>query len=354
MSLSNGALPVFLAAVLVLGGCAGSQERKSVHRIWPPPPAAPRIELQQIVQGPTDFSQPGFWERVADVFTGQKKHRLLRPQSAAVGDDGRLYVADPELQGVHIFQFNSSKSEFLTRAGRQFFVSPVAVAVCTGGKLAVADSALAKVFLFGPDGKFEKTIEKPGGFARPTGLAFDARRKLLYVVDTLANEVCVFDLSGRLVRRFGSPGTAAGQFNYPTYICLDAAGKVYVTDSLNFRVQVFDQSGRYLFHVGQLGDASGFMAVPKGVGVDSFGNIYVVDSYLTTVQVFDQRGRFLLAFGERGDGPGSFHVPTGLLVDSQNRIMVCDSHNNRLQIFRYIGEDNEKAPDARQRGPAGR
>ena len=339
-------LAAFLMAVFTFG-CSPKQPPQQPLAFWPPPPAPPRIALLRTVSGSEDFQQrPGFFDRLGEVILGPRKHNLLRPQGVAVHDDQCLYVTDLELQGVHLFNFHSSKSSFIDRAGKVFFVSPVAVAVCDD-RIAVADSALKKVFLLKPDGKLQNTLEKPGGFERPTGLAFDPQAKLLYVVDTLANEVCVFELSGRLLRRFGSPGREPGQFNYPTYVFVDNTGRVYVTDSLNFRVQVFDRQGRFLFDIGELGDASGYLAVPKGVGVDSFGNIYVVDSRFSVVQVYDQQGRFLLAFGGPGEKVGAFQVPSGLTVDASNRIFVCDSYNSRVQIFQYIGTDDEEASSNR-------
>ena len=330
-----------LLAAVAAGGCASSQGSRhgDVHAVWPLPPAPARIALVQSVQGARDFAKPGFFRSVGNLLTGSKRHTLLRPQGVAV-DQERLYVTDQERQGVHVFHFNSSKSAFIDHVGDVFFVSPVGVAACDG-KIAVSDSALKKVFLLWPDGRPAGTIEKPGEFKRPTGLAFAAGEKLLYVVDTLANEVCVFDLSGKLLRRFGAPGNDAGQFNYPTHVFVDQYEKVYVTDSLNFRVQVFDRKGQFQLAIGKLGDASGHLAVPKGVGVDRLGHIYVVDSYLTTVQIFDEEGRFLLAFGEPGERPGAFHVPTGLTVDGTNRIFVCDSYNSRVQVFQYVGTSDE-------------
>jgi len=239
----------------------------------------------------------------------------------------------------------SSHLTLIERAGETYFVSPVGVAVC-GETLAVSDSALNVIFLMSLDGKLLKTLNKPGGFKRVSGLAYNSKDKLLYAVDTLANEVCAFRLpEGKLVRQFGSSGTEPGQFNFPTHVFLDASGRIFVSDSLNFRVQVFDPAGQYLFHVGRLGDASGHMAVPKGIGVDSFGHIYLVDSYFSAMQIFDQRGRFLLVIGgEPGDAPGSFRTPGGLAVDSKNRIYVCDSYNNRIQVFQYIGGPNDEEP----------
>lgn len=330
-----------LAGIVLLAGCA-SRGPAAVLPVWPPAPAPARIALLRTVRSAADLVSPGFFDRVGDLLLGARKRLIRRPQGVAVQGDERLYVIDQELQGVHVLDLRSREDSFIDRAGDTYFVSPVGVAVCEG-KVAVSDSALKAVFLLSPDGALERVIEKPGGFKRPTGLAYAPRQKLLYVVDTLAHEVCAFDLSGRLVRRIGSPGTGTGQFNYPTHVFVDGSGKLYVTDSLNFRVQIFDPSGQFVAQIGALGDASGYLAVPKGVGVDSFGHIYVVDSYFCNVQVFEQDGRFLLAFGGEGRGAGDFQVPTGLTVDSRDRIFVSDSYNNRVQIFQYLGTNDEQA-----------
>lgn len=331
-----------LLAALLCGACEAPSTE--VHPFWPPPPAAPRILHLKTARGPTDLAKPNFFEALGNLFTGPPGQLLLRPSAIAVSADQRLYITDQERQAVVVMDMTSTRHALIDRAGNTYFVSPLGVAVC-GQTLAVSDSALNAVFLLSLDGKFQKSLQKPEGFKRVSGLAYDAGNHWLYAVDTLANEVCAFDLSsGKLVRRFGAPGIEPGQFNFPTHIFLDAAGKIYVTDSLNFRVQAFSPEGKYLFHIGQLGDATGHMAVPKGVGVDSYGHIYVMDSYFGALSIFDQRGRFLLSIGEVGDGAGAFQVPAGLTVDSKNRIYVCDSYNKRIQIFQYVGGAHDDEP----------
>ncbi|MCY2929297.1 MAG: 6-bladed beta-propeller, partial [Planctomycetota bacterium] len=235
-------------------------------------------------------------------------------------------------------------ARLINKAGEMFFISPVGLAVC-GETFAVSDSALNKVFLMTPEGKLLKTIDTPEGFKRPTGLAYDGAKGRLLVADTVGNEICTFDLaSGRLLGRMGQRGIEPGQFNMPTHICLDSAGRLYVSDSMNFRLQIFSPEGKLVNQIGRLGDASGYMAVPKGVAVDSLGHIYLVDSLFSAVQVFSLQGEFLLSVGKVGAQSGLFHVPAGLAVDADNRLYVCDTHNARVQILQYVGE----VPDARK------
>ena len=254
-------------------------------------PRGPADRDVKTIRGPADLGKPNLFEAIGALLSGQPAVKLLRPSGIAVGADRFLYITDQERQAVMILDLTSEHHTLINRAGDTFFVSPVGVAVC-GDALAVSDSALNVIFILSLDGKLKKTLDKPGGFKRVSGLAYNSQSRRLYAVDTLANEVCVFSMpEGKLIQQFGSGGTDVGLFNFPTHVFLNASGRIFISDSLNFRVQVFDPAGKYLFHVGRLGDASGHMAVPKGVGVDSFGHIYVVDSYFSTVADFRPAGQ---------------------------------------------------------------
>jgi DNA-binding beta-propeller fold protein YncE len=330
-----------LAAILIsITGCAapGLQQEEAYHPVWPPPPAAPRIGHVMDIRTPNDLHKPSMFDGLGKLLTGGGTQAILRPNSVTVVGDGLLCVTDQECQGVHLLPMRSGKSRFVSEAREGLhFVSPVGVAAF-GDRIAVSDSALNRVFLITRDGKPAGEVEKPGGFARPTGLAYDTEHHELYVVDTLANEVCVFDRQGNLVRRFGSPGTEPEQFNFPTHVFVSRNGRVFVTDSMNFRVQAFDREGKYLFELGAHGDASGYLSIPKGVGVDSHGHIYIVDSHFSNVQVFDAEGRFLLSIGGPGSKIGEFQVPSGLFVGHDDRVYICDSYNRRVQVLEYLAQ----------------
>jgi len=336
-----GALAGALLGVLAISGCTQVATEPKAGRAWPPPPQPARIVLQQVVLGAKDFEKPDFFSALGRLIVGDQRQTFLRPQAVALDGDRRLYIADQEHQAIHVFDLKEGKARFWDRVERTLFVSPAGVAVLDGGNVAVSDSMLNRVFVLTPDGKLVRQIDRPGGFRRPTGMAYDAGRRLFYVVDTLAHDVCVFRLTGEYLRCFGAPGTGDGLLNFPTYIAVDGQGLIYVTDSLNFRVQIFNAEEKYVRQIGKLGDATGFMAVPKGVAVDSHGHLYVADSALSTVQVFDRDGTLLLAFGERGDGPGSFQIPTGLAIGPGDRIYVCDAFARRLQVFQYVEPNDE-------------
>lgn len=342
MRMRQAASWIIIGVGMTLGGCASQQAAdEGPHPVWPPPPAQARIQHERSFRGGEHLVKPSFFDSLGTMLTGTRRQPLGEPNSIAVEAGRLLVVSDQMLQGVHVFDLATGRANFLDHIDHTYFVSPVGVAIC-GKYLAVSDSALKRVDLITLEGEPIGRIEKPGGFVRPTGLAFDPRTQHLYVVDTGAAEVCVFDLDGQLIRKIGQPGGDIGQFNFPTHVFVDKAGRLYVTDSMNFRVQVFGANDQYLFELGRHGDASGHFGVPKGIAVDSQGHIYVVDSYFSNVQIFDDRGRFLLHFGQAGKINGQFDVPTGLAIDDADRIYVGDSQNHRIQIFQYLGaESNE-------------
>ncbi|HEV3486847.1 MAG TPA: hypothetical protein VG106_15655, partial [Vicinamibacterales bacterium] len=81
-------------------------------------------------------------------------------------------------------------------------------------------------------GRKQWTLGAEAGLQRPTGIVADEDR--LHVVDTLGHRIVTVSPDGRVLGSFGSRGAEPGQFNFPTNIARDAAGRLYVTDSMNF------------------------------------------------------------------------------------------------------------------------
>jgi DNA-binding beta-propeller fold protein YncE len=301
---------------------------------WPEPPDEPRIELTAAFASASDLGiEQSIFTRLANVITGRNEVRMVRPTGVAASGS-RIAVADPGAAAVHVYDRNGRSALTLEGCGEAAFAEPVAVALL-GERLYVSDSVAARVDVFDVDGECESSWPLEQG-SRPGGLAADAPRSRVYVADVGLHQVLGFDTDGNRQLRFGRRGAGAGEFNYPTWVAVDAAGTLYVTDALNFRVQIFDPQGQPLEQFGRQGDSSGDLAGPKGIGVDRSGHIYLVDALFDAVQMFDREGRYLMVFGGRGREPGSFWLPSGLAVDG-DRIYVADAYNQRVQAFRFLG-----------------
>jgi len=339
--LRHGGLVSVLFLLLFAGGCGGRTPVEppapaSRPIVWPDPPAEPRIRYVQSLSGPQDAGiAKSFFGRLAEALFGRTGEYFIRPTGVAERD-GVLYVADPGSQAIWIFDRPDQRFIKVERIGKTPLVSPVAVAVGPDGGVFVADSALGKVFLLDRKGSLLRTAAEDG-LERPAGLAYDSATGRLYIADSLAQQIAVYDAAGARILAWGKRGSGQGDFNHPTHLFLGRSGTLLVTDALNFRVQAFNRDGQFLWQVGRQGDGSGDFAGPKGVAEDSRGHVYVVDALFDAVQIFERDGTFLLGFGERGVRPGHFWLPGGIFITGTDRIYVADSYNQRVQVFDFLG-----------------
>jgi sugar lactone lactonase YvrE len=309
-------------------------------QVQAPTSTQPRVEYLRTMPSVREFTRPrGFFSKMITLLAGpdDEKPEMLRPYATAHDSNGRLLITDPGQHGVHIYDFERHKYQFLKGPRGKQLQSPIDVACDANDDIYVSDSERRRIYVFDLRGRFLRLIGGDGPedrLQRPTGMALDRAARRLYVTDTQRHQLMVFGIDGALVRTIGKRGRGPGEFNFPTAVTL-SAGKVYVVDAMNFRIQAFTAEGLFVNSFGQLGNQTGTLNRPKGIAADSDGHLYVVDALFETVQVFDPEGRLLYYFGSGGTGPGQFQLPTGISIDNRNIIYVADSQNGRVQAFRY-------------------
>lgn len=290
----------------------------------------------------------GVLKWIAGVFENDAPKILQRPLHGAVSDKGRVYVADAGRNAVVVFDPKAPAEEKSDRGegqmlfwesvdGRNRFEGLVAVAVVWGNDIAVSDAKLGVVARLNEKGEAVGHIGI-GQVQRPTGLAFDSSRGLLFVADSAAHDIKVFDEAGRLVKTIGFPGEGPGEFNAPTHVAF-AGDHLYVTDTLNNRVQIFDAEGRYVRHFGEQGIYLGNLTRPKGVAVGEGGVVYVVESYFAHLLAFNEQGELLIGISGSGLKKGEFFLPAGVWVDNNSRVFLADMFNGRIVVFQFLGHD---------------
>lgn len=323
-------------SVLLAASCASPKALMdysfSEGIIWPGPPEKPRIlylwSLRVVSSSRALFYAIAGEDEESDEMTLQRPHGIF-----VRGDT--IYITDPGAFRATVIDRKTTKSFHISKAGPLPLVSPIGIVADSEGKIYISDADLATVAVFGSNGKLIRFL--PGDFRRPTGIALDSERKLLYVADTWAHTVYVYSLDGKRIKTIGGRGEGGGKLNYPTHIALDREGRLYVSDTLNFKVQVFDAAGDFLSEFGLIGDTYDTFDKIKGIAVDSEGHIYVVDSAQDMVKIYDRSGNLLLFFGQSGGFYGNFTLPTGIYIDEKNRIYVSDSLNRRIQAFQFLG-----------------
>ena len=180
--------------------------------------------------------------------------------------------------------------------------------------------------------KWGTTGTANGQFQTPTAIAVDAAGNV-YVAEGNGNRVQKFDGNGTWLLKFGTPGSAAGEFVTPTGIAVDSAGNIYVSDSQDPTNQVskFNSSGTFLNFVG-----SGLLG-PSGVAVDSANNVYILDGNNHRIRKYNSAGAHLIDWGANGSGNGQMSFPQGIAIDASDNVYVADTGNSRIQEFTSTG-----------------
>ncbi len=307
--------------------------------VWPASQDVPRIRYVGQLATDADL-KPGIsgLKRMGIALFGKPPiQSMLTPYALCTDGGERLFVADSNAQVVHVFDLKTRRYLRWQPTGEKFS-QPVGIAFDpTRRRLFVADSVAARVFIFDDHGKSIGSISSDV-LTRPAGLAFDAASDRLFVADVAAHQVLAFDGDGKPIARIGSRGSGPGEFNYPTNVAVDSQRRLYVSDSLNFRVQQFDAELKFVRQIGKQGDMPGYFAQPKGLSVDREDHLYVVDAQFEAIQIFDVTGQLLLDFGGEGHGAGQFWIPAGIFIDEHDRIWVADAYNRRVQVFDHLKE----------------
>ena len=213
---SSAVIVLMLVLTLSLPACGGTGTT-------PAAPATPG----------TTTNQPG---------TGPQGLPLYCPLAVAVDRQDHLYISDNDNATVHqrIIKLSSTGQE------------------------------LSEWHLFPPDAL--GTTQGPGS------LTFDAQGNL-YVIDLGRSQVVKVSPEGKILARWGSPGSGSGQFESPQALGVDSQGHVYVGDvqTASTRVEKFSDTGTYLGTVMTLNQAY-FI----GLAVDSSDQLYVSTSVSIT------------------------------------------------------------------------
>ncbi|BDG07413.1 NHL repeat-containing protein [Anaeromyxobacter paludicola] len=336
--------------------CAAQQKKSEV--VWPDPPEVARIKFVRAFRTNADLDDSGWAKFQRGVIGGDNSITLQQPMGLAISDDGkRIYVAD--YQGCSVVVADLEKKSLARFAPEDPFAFPFNVALDGEENVYVTEPTTRLVRVFNKAGKRLRAFGDKD-LVRPTGLVIDRARKILYVADTAKvdsdlHRVLVYSLAGEKLREVGNGrGSDEGQFNFPSYLALDAQGNLYVGDTMNFRMQVFDAEGKFLRTYGQPGTGLGTFARIKGIDFDGFGNLYVADGEHSVVQIFNRDFQPLMYFGGYVNALEYFDIPSCLAVDRKtNRIYVCNEHYARVNVYDLINTKAEDSAAASEDGAGG-
>ncbi len=209
------------------------------------------------------------------------------PRGVAITNDQHVLVTDLHrlqkltLNGVFVKSIGSSDRK---GNGELEFDVPTGIAVHpTEGYIYVADSSNNRIQVFDSNLSFFDTITLNGddSFNDPCDVALDIQGNVFVVEhgNHCVTKVATNDHRHKCIKRFGSEGSAPGQFRKPICLCI-GNGLVYVCNYSNGRISIFDTDGHFKHCFGQKGsgEIEEFDNI-LGIAIDSLGNfLYVSDT----------------------------------------------------------------------------
>src|SRR5690606_18727507 len=241
-------VPALLAAGLLAGcGRGDAAERTAID------PDGERLEYRVQIR---------FGEELPDkrpsgaMPAGWKLGRVSGVASDAAGE---VYVLHRGAEADPVLVFDREGAHMLRSWGRGMFTKPHGIRTDPEGNIWITDVGDHRVLKFSRDGTLLLQLGERGRagtsgalFNRPADIAFGPDGDA-FVVDQGEDEerpglgepriVRISREDGRVLARWGEPGTGPGAFHFPHSIAVDAEGRVYVSDRENNRVQIFRSDG---------------------------------------------------------------------------------------------------------------
>jgi streptogramin lyase len=188
---------------------------------------SPEGELLQTIGG-TNGHGPGEFGFVTDAVQDSQGNYYI----SEYGEYDRIQKFSPE--GKFLLEWGGHGSE----PGQ--FVRPQSMAIDEDDRIWVADACNHRIQVFDVQGRLVKTWGTPGSgpgqLSYPYSLIFD-RAGDLYVCEYGNHRVQKFNQDGQSLGCWGSHGRGPGQMHNPWGIVLDSRGRLHVLDTNNHRVQ---------------------------------------------------------------------------------------------------------------------
>jgi tripartite motif-containing protein 71 len=224
----------------------------------------------------------------------------------------------------------------LTTAGGVAFNQPSDLAIA-GAKLWVLDSLNNRLCSFDLRGRPLSIVRgaAPLTFDGALGLASDPRGRI-FVADGRRERILALAEGGGLSLFAELPPAVKGKGTEPAGL-LFYNDRLYHADNEAHRVGILSAEGRSQGDWGGLGEGPGLFKYPFRLAVDPRGRIGVTDVINARIQFFTPKGEFLTTFGTPGSTAGTLFRPGGLDIDDDGDVWVADNYFGTIQVFDVSG-----------------
>ena len=262
------------------------------------------------------------------------------PTRLALGPSGNLFVSDPKVGSVFIYD-----PQLQLVGELKGLDSPLGVAVDSNGFIYVGNSRLDRIEKYGPAGNWVAYIGE-GETKLPTDLTLDTDNNL-YVADKESKVVWVYDGSGVYLMKIGEAEFESPMAVEIAYGTDPSIGELFVADKGNYLVKVFDLQGNLKRSFGGFLEKQGWwnptwvwqgkFAGLQSLAVDAEGNLHALDIYINKIQILNPlSGDYINFYGEYGTGAGQLKLPLDIIINSAGEVIVANFDNRRVEVIYTI------------------
>ena len=240
-------------------------------------------------------------------------------------DNHRIQVFDKAITECRFNPFGERGND------RNQFLNPSGVTTTNipGSQMVVADTGNKRVCFVGisttQHGYGQLTVTHSFGgqiFEEPVGLEVDVNRNVLMVTDRSKRRVTMHEMTrGDMI---GETSPLAGLIG-PVDVTSDSKSLIYVSDTMADRISVFDRNGDFMFHFGE-----GILYRPWGLCFDRSGDLIVSDGGNDRILLFNGAGQLLKEVAT------GIMTPKGVSVTIHDNIVVATGDPyNFLKVIKF-------------------
>jgi hypothetical protein len=274
---------------------------------------------------------------------GQIKEGLSAPASVALDAAGQLYVADTRRRAVLKFD---RYGVLLSTFARPHLTGGMTVSA-DGSRLYVAEGAKV-VWLNALTGvEVGQLGIGEGEFLRAYDIEVDDQGNV-YVADSQAQLIKVYDSQGGGLFQFGGPGEADHHFGIIADLTMHvAAGEIYVADvfskgtTVKPKIKVFDLSGQLRRTLSaDMVFGSTPLSFFGAMAFDPMGRGYFLDTLRNDIRILSLPSTYLSSYTPFGYLPGELSAPSDVAFDPETSRLFVLCSGARIEILGIDGGQN--------------